>query len=248
VISNAISHLKSRVLHYHPRSTILEKGEYSMMARFSASWLRLILCVPIALIVLLLSASAGRAQTTVFPQQVYLPLDLALQGASAALAQCQSDGYVVTVAVVDRVGLPKVHLRGDGAALYTITSSLRKAYTALSFGRTTLAMDALLGDDPSGEGVSTEDPQFLFLGGGVPITVNEEVIGGIGVTGAGDGTLNEACAQAGANAILAATGGAAPEGSTEAVEADATAVPTEEATEEATPEPAEEGTPTPEEG
>jgi uncharacterized protein GlcG (DUF336 family) len=185
----------------------------------------------------------------VLPQQDFLPLDLALQGASAALAQCQNDGYAVTVAVVDRSGLPKVHLRGDGAGLHTITSSLRKAYTATSFGRATLALDELLREDPSGEGLRNEDPQLLFLGGGVPIIVNESVIGGIGVTGAGDGALNEACAQAGVNAILAATGGPAPEGAAEGTEAEATAAPTEEATEEAaeeaTPEPAEEATPTP---
>jgi hypothetical protein len=95
----------------------------------------------------------------------------------------------------------------------------------------------------------TEDPQLLFLGGGVPIIVNESVIGGIGVTGAGDGALNEACAQAGVDAILAATGGPAPEGSSEDAEAEAETAPTEEATEEAaeeaTPEPEEEATATP---
>jgi uncharacterized protein GlcG (DUF336 family) len=245
VICTAIFSLTSRVLHYHHAFFHLRKKENFMMARFSVSWRRLILCIPVALVVLLLSASVGKAQTTAFPQEVYLPLDLALQGASAALTKCQTDGFAVTVAVVDRAGLPKVHLRDDGAGLYTIFSSLRKAYTAMSLGRTTLAMEELRRNDPASEGLGTEDPQLLFLGGGVPIISNDEVIGGIGVTGAGDGALNEACAQAGADAILAATGGAASEGSTDNAAAEATAEPTEEATEEATEEPAEEATPEP---
>ena len=85
--------------------------------------------------------------------------------------------------------------------------------------------------------------------GEVPIVVNEEVIGAVGVTGAGEGASNEACAQAGVNAILAATGGPAPEGAAEDAEAEDTVAPaeeeTEETAEEATPEPAEEATPTP---
>lgn len=221
------------------------------MSLSRVSWRRLIPGISAALIALLMSASSGFAQTTL-PQQDFLPLDLALQGASAALAQCQSDGFEVSVSVVDRSGLPKIFLRADGAGPYTIFSSTRKAYTAVSFGRTTQALEDLFRDDPSAEAVSQQDPQLLILGGGVPIIVNDSVIGGVGVTGAGDGVANEACAQAGVNAILAATSGPAPEGATEEAteEPEATAAPTEEATEEpaeeATAEPAEEATPTPE--
>jgi uncharacterized protein GlcG (DUF336 family) len=209
------------------------------MSPFRVSWRSVRFGILALLIALIMPAPVAFAQTTVLPQLNSLPLDLALQGANAALAQCRSDGFQVSVAVIDLTGLPKVHLRDDNAGLHTLFSSLRKAYTATSFGRTTLALEGLLREGPSSEASPDEDPQLLFLGGGVPIILNESVIGGIGVTGAGDGALNEACAQAGVNAILAATSGLAPA-------EEATTTPTEEATEEPAEEPAEEATPTPE--
>src|SRR5438552_9083816 len=59
--------------------------------------------------------------------------DAAIQVASAALAQCRSDGQKVTVSVVDHAGREKVRLRDDGAAPHTETHSFRKAYTALTY-------------------------------------------------------------------------------------------------------------------
>jgi len=38
--------------------------------------------------------------------------------ANAALAQCESMGFKVSVTVVDRDGLPIIMLRGDGAGLH----------------------------------------------------------------------------------------------------------------------------------
>ena len=39
-------------------------------------------------------------------------------------------------------------------------------------------------------------PGFLLLGGGVPVKVGNEVIGGVGVAGAPSGHLDEQCALA----------------------------------------------------
>ena len=55
--------------------------------------------------------------------------------ASAALAQCQSMGYKVSVVVIDRDGLQVVMLRGDGAGLHTPEGADRKAYTARTFSQ-----------------------------------------------------------------------------------------------------------------
>jgi uncharacterized protein GlcG (DUF336 family) len=46
--------------------------------------------------------------------------------------------------------------------------------------------------------------QVLMLGGGLPIEIDGEIVGGIGVGGAPGAHLDDACAQAGLDAIGAA--------------------------------------------
>ena len=60
---------------------------------------------------------------------------MALAIAETALAEC---GDRVSVAVVDRTGRLRVFLQGDGAAPHNIELARRKAYTAETFGRTSL--------------------------------------------------------------------------------------------------------------
>ena len=48
-------------------------------------------------------------------------------------------------------------------------------------------------------------PNMLFVGGGLPIKAGEEVVGGIGVSGAPGGERDEACAKAGLDAIADVT-------------------------------------------
>ncbi|MDR6557926.1 uncharacterized protein GlcG (DUF336 family) [Arthrobacter pascens] len=120
----------------------------------------------------------------------------------AALAKCQADKLpFVTVALVDRFGTVQALLRGDNAAEHTIESAKRKAYTAAAFGAPT----SELAKRVTGNGPSIADlPGTLFLPGGVPLKVNGVSVAGIGVGGAPDGKLDEACAEAGAAAISGA--------------------------------------------
>ena len=71
--------------------------------------------------------------------QKNITLALAQTIANAAIAQCQSMGYKVSVTIVDRAGLPIVMLRDDGAGLHTPEGSDRKAYTARAFGQSSAA-------------------------------------------------------------------------------------------------------------
>ncbi|HKS02930.1 MAG TPA: heme-binding protein [Arthrobacter sp.] len=119
----------------------------------------------------------------------------------AALAKCQADKLpFVTVALVDRFGTVQALLRGDNAAEHTIESAKQKAYTAAAFGAPTSELAKRI----SGNGPSIADlPGTLFLPGGVPLKVNGVSVAGIGVGGAPDGKLDEACAEAGAAVIAA---------------------------------------------
>ena len=137
---------------------------------------------------------AGHAHAQGVVMQRNLSLALARTIAEGALAECQGKGFHTSVAVVDRSGLPLVVLRDEQAGPHTLEMSRRKAYTARMFRTTTLEFQK-----------RTEDPAFtpqrevtdmLALGGGVPITVGNEIIGGVGSSGSSQ-TQDDACTKAG---------------------------------------------------
>ena len=135
--------------------------------------------------------------------QYSLPLSLAQRAATAALNKCQEGNYRVSVAVVDQGGNLQVLLRMNNAGPHTIDSSSHKAYTAASLRRSTTHLAELVSKKPSLASLRDMNEKILILGGGLPIKVNGEVVGGIGVGGAPGAHLDEACAQAGLTAIHA---------------------------------------------
>ncbi|RAX16200.1 heme-binding protein [Pseudarthrobacter sp. AG30] len=135
-------------------------------------------------------------------QQNRITAGASAQAVTAALAKCQADKLpFVTVAVVDRFGTVQAVLRGDNAAAHTIEAAKQKAYTAAAFGAPTSELAKRVnGNRPS----IADLPGTLFLAGGVPLKVNGVSVAGIGVGGAPDGALDEACATAGADAVAGA--------------------------------------------
>ena len=138
------------------------------------------------------------------PREAVLPLAMATKAAAAAQDKCTKDGHRVTVAVVDRAGVLKVLVRGDGAGPHTTDSSTKKAYTAASLRRPTAELAEMVAKTPTVEGLHYMSDKILILGGGLPIEIGGEVVGGIGVGGAPGGHLDAACAQAGLDSIGAA--------------------------------------------
>ena len=138
------------------------------------------------------------------PREAMLPLALATKAAAAAQDKCKQDGYRVTVAVVDRAGVLKALIRGDGAGPHTTDSSAKKAYTAASLRRPTGELAEMVAKTPAAQGLQYMNANILILGGGLPIEIGGEVVGGIGVGGAPGGHLDAACAQAGLDSIGAA--------------------------------------------
>ena len=131
-----------------------------------------------------------------------LSLKLALAAAVEAESVCADQGFRVSVAVVDRGGLVKAHIRGDGSGPHTLESARKKAYTSASLGRPTSALVTVVVNNPSTEGLRDMNDNILILGGGLPIAAGNNIIGGIGVGGAPGGDLDEACAQAGIDRML----------------------------------------------
>ena len=139
----------------------------------------------------------GLAEAEQLPREAVLPLALAQKAAAAALAKCEEGGYKVSVAIADHGGNLRVLLRGDGAGPHTTDSSFRKAYTAASLRRSTLELAELIAKVPSIQALRDMNDRILILGGGLPIELEGEVVGGIGGGGAPGGHLDEACAAAG---------------------------------------------------
>ena len=138
------------------------------------------------------------------PKESVLPLALADKAIEASLDACKRDGYKVSVSVVDRAGVLRAMVRADGAGSHTIDSSRKKAYTAASFRRPTTELAELITKMPALGALREINDQVLMLGGGLPIEIGGEIVGGIGVGGAPGAHLDDACAQAGLDAIGAA--------------------------------------------
>jgi uncharacterized protein GlcG (DUF336 family) len=124
----------------------------------------------------------------------------ALQAAQAALARCQKDGYTVAVAVVDRGGQPLAVLRDNLAGAHTTQTAVNKAATAVSFrtDTTELAAATQAGKPQSG---ARQLPNVVAIGGGLVIRAKGSLVGGIGVSGAPLGEVDEMCGKAGITAI-----------------------------------------------
>jgi len=138
------------------------------------------------------------------PKESVLPLNLAGKAVQASLDACKKDGYRVSVSVVDRAGVLRVMARADGAGPHTVESSRKKAYTAASLRRPTTELAELINKVPTLQALRDMNNDILMLGGGLPIEIGGDVVGGIGVGGAPGAHLDDACAQAGLDAIGAA--------------------------------------------
>jgi uncharacterized protein GlcG (DUF336 family) len=142
-----------------------------------------------------LSSPAG-AQGIVTQKNITLALAQTI--ANAAIAQCRSMGYKVSVTVVDREGLPIVMMRDDGAGLSTPEGSDRKAYTARAFSQPSAAFVKRLQDRPDTVG-SRHYTRVLALPGGLPIKVGDEIVGAVGVSGTPG--KDDDCSQAGIDKV-----------------------------------------------
>ena len=130
--------------------------------------------------------------------QKNISLELAQAIANAAIAQCRTMGYKISVTVVDREGLALVMLHDDGAGLSTQEGSDRKAYTARAFSQPSADFVKRLQDRPDTVG-SRHYTRVLALAGGLPIKVGDEIIGAVGVSGTPG--KDEVCAQAGIDKV-----------------------------------------------
>ena len=145
-----------------------------------------------------MGAPTALAQEALVSFKVLSP-ETAMKAAQAALDSCRAEGYQVSVVVVDRFGVAQVLIRDRFAGPHTPSTARRKAWTAVSFRTDTVELNALT-EANEFSGVRHVD-DALMVGGGVPIEAAGSIVGGIGISGAPGGQLDDDCARAGIAAI-----------------------------------------------
>lgn len=132
-----------------------------------------------------------------YTEQRQITTEAALRAVEGAVQQALKLGIKINAAVCDASGLPMAFLRMNGAPLHSITISEDKAYTAASFGLPTSQWAQILSNHSDGVRLGLPArPRFVQFGGGLPISINGTVIGGIGVSG-GSEQQDEECARFG---------------------------------------------------
>src|ERR1700730_8633220 len=126
--------------------------------------------------------------------------EVALEAAQATLKKCRDSGFQIAVVVVDRFGQPQVLLRDRYAGLPAADIATAKAYTALSFRRSTTELAKMARDGQMDAGLARM-PRIAMLAGGLVIETGGTLLGGIGVSGAPGGDKDEECAKAGLDAV-----------------------------------------------
>jgi glc operon protein GlcG len=119
----------------------------------------------------------------------------------AAVAKATDLGVAVNVSVCDASGHPVAFARMDGAALLAGSIATDKAYSVVAFlGLPTSAWDGMLElNSALRDGIVHRDRLVIF-GGGIPVKVNGDVVGAVGVSG-GSEAEDEEIATAGSGAL-----------------------------------------------
>ncbi len=99
----------------------------------------------------------------------------------AGIAQAEARGLILAFAVVEPSGELVAFARMDGLPYASIRIAQQKARTAARFRLTTAQFEERV---QTGRVVLLSTDEVIAVGGGVPIIVDERVIGAVGVSGA----------------------------------------------------------------
>jgi uncharacterized protein GlcG (DUF336 family) len=133
------------------------------------------------------------------PTKKVLSLDAAKQVAAAAEKHARENKWNVCIAIVDDGGHLVYFQRIDGTQTGSVMVSQHKAQTAISFKRPSKVFEEGV---TGGRNALLGLPGAVPLEGGIPLVIDGEMIGAIGVSGVTaqqDGMI----AQAGADALAA---------------------------------------------
>jgi uncharacterized protein GlcG (DUF336 family) len=129
---------------------------------------------------------------------------LAVEAAQAAVATCNAQGAHIGVSVVDSAGVLKAMIADDGANKRSVMTSLAKAMAANDFKMPSSELAEKIKTDAALAERVKSNTSYDAGAGALPMMVNGEVIGAIGVGGArGSRSQDEDCARAGLEKVRA---------------------------------------------
>ena len=153
-------------------------------------------------------AIAVTALATITAAQTADKKTLTLKGAEAVITAAKAEAQKLNapggvIAVVDDGGNLMALERLDGTFSAGANISIGKARTAVMFKKPTRFFEELINSNGKGRTVMTALENFTPLIGGIPITVDGQIVGGVGVSGAATADQDEKLAIAGASAFSA---------------------------------------------
>jgi uncharacterized protein GlcG (DUF336 family) len=126
-------------------------------------------------------------------------LDLAIEGARAAVDTCAAGGFYIGATVIDTSGQPRAAVEAEGSDGGHVYVAVRKALVALTFKMP--SSQAAMAVQTDKALLARVTPNMFVMEGAVPLMAGSEIIGAIGASGAAGGDQDEACAIAGLNKI-----------------------------------------------
>jgi len=127
-----------------------------------------------------------------------LTLAGARKAGAAVESHAEKNGWLIATVIVDISGVPVYCARMTGAILASYPGAYKKSQSALKFARPTSMLEASVA---SGKPHYFAFEDTLPVAGGLPIVLNGEVIGAIGVGGGPGGREATQCAEAGLTAL-----------------------------------------------
>jgi uncharacterized protein GlcG (DUF336 family) len=129
-----------------------------------------------------LAAIPAQAQTTPPGYGPPIGLEMAKKAMAAADAEASKNNWPVVIAIIDSGGHIVMLQRRDDTQLSSLEIAQGKARTALMFKRPTKVLDdAISAGGPALRFLSLRD--IVPLEGGIPIVMDNKIIGAIGVSG-----------------------------------------------------------------
>jgi uncharacterized protein GlcG (DUF336 family) len=144
---------------------------------------------------------SGKAAANIFDGN-QISGEAAKKVARTCRAWAAEHGGTASIYIIDTHGTFVHQERGDGQVYTNIHTAMLKAQTALQTRQPTSIRAAQLRNDPSGTPRQLMQFGFFTNSGGLPIVVDGEMIGAIGVGGGAGGGGDENCAIAGLKAAF----------------------------------------------
>lgn len=117
-------------------------------------------------------------------QSTYSLTQAACQEAmDSACQEAEANGWAVTIAIADTGGVPILVKRLDGAFAASYQIATEKARTAAQFKKETGVLEDSTNVSDGSSRTALLSAPYVLMRGGVPIFINDQIVGSVGVSG-----------------------------------------------------------------